>query len=247
MDGVLWRGHQPIGDLPAIFDRIQQIGWHVALATNNATLSVDQYVRKLNDFGVRLDGSRVITSGVATAHYLANRFPEGGPVYILGEEGLSIALSQKGFYFKEYGVIAVIVGMDRELTFDKLKLATMEVRKGALFIGTNPDRTFPTPEGLIPGAGSILAAIEAATGQTPVIIGKPQPEMYGVALENLGTSPEDTLVVGDRLETDIIGGQALGCKTALVLSGVTDESLAQTWSPPPDLIVEDLNSLLDLI
>ncbi len=112
------------------------------------------------------------------------------------------------------------------MTYQKLSRATLHIRAGAPFYGTNPDKTFPTPQGLVPGAGSILAAIEAATDVKPIIIGKPQPAMMYMALEKLGTLPEETLVVGDRLETDIAAGQAAGCKTALVLSGVSTKQQA---------------------
>jgi len=119
------------------------------------------------------------------------------------------------------------------------------IRAGAPFIATNPDPTFPTPEGLVPGAGAIIAAIEAATGVEAEVIGKPNPGMYRVALQRLKAAPEETLVVGDRLETDIAGAQALGCRTALVLSGVTDEQRARQWDPAPDWIFPDLQTLLE--
>jgi 4-nitrophenyl phosphatase len=141
-------------------------------------------------------------------------------------------------------VLAVIVGMDRQITYDKLRRATMLIRSGVPFIGTNPDKTFPTPEGLVPGTGALIAALEAATSIQPIIVGKPSPEMYLVAMERMGSSPATTVVVGDRLETDIAGGQQLGCKTGLVLSGVTNIKAAQSWVPSPDWIEPDLTALL---
>jgi 4-nitrophenyl phosphatase len=139
----------------------------------------------------------------------------------------------------------VVVGIDRQLSYEKLCRATLLIRSGVPFIGANPDRTFPTPEGLIPGAGAILAAIETATSVKPLIMGKPSPAMYQLALERLGTSPAETLVVGDRLETDIAGAQVIGCRTALVLSGVTSEADAYAWQPPPDFIARNLASLVE--
>ena len=120
----------------------------------------------------------------------------------------------------------------------------MLIRSGVPFIGTNPDRTFPTPEGQVPGAGSILATIEAATDTTPLVIGKPNPAMYQYALDRLGTTPQETLVVGDRLETDIAGAQELGCPSALVLSGVTSEEDAWAWNPPPEIISDNLTNVI---
>lgn len=118
------------------------------------------------------------------------------------------------------------------------------IRAGVPFIGTNPDRTFPTPEGQVPGAGSILATIEAATDIEPLVIGKPNPAMYQFALERMGMTAEETLVVGDRLETDIAGAQNLGSPCAVVLSGVCDEATAWEWDPAPDMIAEDLTQVI---
>ena len=247
MDGVLWRDDQSIGNLPSIFSEISRRNLKVTLATNNATLSVEQYLEKLGRFGVSLQPKQIVNSSLAAAHYLTKRFPDKGNVYIVGEQGLFSTLEQHGFTHSEEGVLAVIGSLDRQLTFEKLRQATMIIRSGVPFIGTNPDRTFPTPNGLIPGAGTILAAIEAATSVQPVIVGKPSPEMYVVAIDRMNTLPEETLVVGDRLETDIIGAQQLGCLTALVLSGVTSREAAQVWSPPPDYIAEDLTALLSAL
>ncbi len=245
MDGVLWRDSQPVVDLPAIFSTIQQRGWKVTLATNNATLSVEQYLRKLHHFGVSLAPEQIVNSSMAVVHYLSHRYPEGGNVYVIGEDGLLQTLSESKFQHDEEAVLAVIVGMDRQITYEKLRRATLLIRSGIPFIGTNPDKTFPTPQGLVPGTGAIIAALEAATSTQPTIVGKPSPEMYLVAMERMGVDPATTVVVGDRLETDIAGGQQLGCKTGLVLSGVTSLQAAHSWIPAPDWIEQDLTALLD--
>jgi len=244
MDGVLWQGPQPIGDLPSIFARIHQQGWKVALATNNATSTPQMYVDRLAGYGVRVETWQVINSVQAVTSYLSQKFPDGGTVYVIGEAGITEALEEKGFTIGEKDSIAVVVGMDRTLSYEKLSRATLLIRAGVPFIGTNPDRTFPTPEGLVPGAGAILAAIESASYVTPLILGKPSPAMYQLALERLGTTPQETLVVGDRLETDISGAQAIGCRTALVLSGVSSAADASAWQPPPDIIAKNLASLV---
>lgn len=246
MDGVLWRASEPIGDLPDIFAKISRRGWKVLLATNNATRSIRKHVERLASFGVTVQPWQVINSAQAAARFLKERYPQGGAVYAIGESGLLEALEEQGFQHSEVAPLAVVVAMDRGFTYDKLRLATLLIRGGALFVATNPDRTFPTPEGLVPGAGAILAALEAATYQQPIVCGKPAPEMYRMALERLGTSPEHTLVVGDRPETDIAGAQALGCRTALVLSGVASRQEAEAWQPPPDLILEDLTQLVNM-
>lgn len=249
MDGVLWKDKSPIGDLPVVFDCLRSKNIQVILATNNATRTPDQYVEKLAGFGVEIEPWRVINSATATAFQLKKDFPAGGPVFIIGEEGLVNALASQGFYpaGPDSAPIAVVGGLDRHITYDKLKHGTVFIRKGLPFYFTNPDRTFPTPDGLIPGAGSILAALVAATDVQPIIAGKPSPDMYFLALELLGLSASDTLAVGDRLDTDILGGQRAGCRTALVLSGVTTAQAAKSWEPKPDLIANDLTELVNMI
>ncbi len=247
MDGVLWRDNQPIVNLPAIFSKIARRDWHVALVTNNATRTIDQYVQKLHGFGVELPASQIINSAQAAGNYLKKRYPSGGNVFVVGEDALVQSLLEYGFTHGEDHALAVVVALDRDLTYEKLSQATLLIRSGVPFIATNPDRTFPTPQGLVPGTGSILAALEAATETVPVIVGKPAPQMYWFAMERISAKPETTLVVGDRLETDIVGAQELGCLTALVLSGVTPPEKAYSWQPKPHWISPDLSSLLDEI
>jgi 4-nitrophenyl phosphatase len=243
MDGVLWRESVPIGDLVQIFAKIEQLGLKFILATNNATRTPQQYVNKLADFGVVIGEEKIINSSMAVAFLLRKKYPQGGPVFIFGEVGLTQALNKAGFYHSEKEPLAVIASMDREINFQKLKTATLLIRTGVPFYGTNPDRTYPTPEGLIPGAGAILGLLEIASDVSPIIAGKPNATLYEFALERLGTTSAETLVVGDRLETDIIGGQRLGCPTAIVLSGIATRSEAEAFRPEVDLIVPELADL----
>ncbi len=245
MDGVLWRQNQPIGDLPAIFSLIKNHPLKVTLATNNASLSINQYLEKLNKFGVSLTPEEIINSSQVMAQYLKQRFPNGGNIYIIGEQGLRDMLTGKEFRFSEDYVQAVIVGMDLGLSYEKLCRATLLIRSGAAFLATNADVTFPTPQGLVPGVGAVLACLEVASNVKPHVVGKPAPLIYEIAMNRMGVCPEETLVVGDRLETDIAGAQKLGCHTALVLSGVTELTAAQKWIPAPDLIAKDLTNVLD--
>jgi len=245
MDGVLWKENQPIGDLPRIFDQIKRKDIKVTLATNNATQSAEQFLLKVKGFGVTLDIDQIINSSQAAGHYLRKLHPGGGAVYIVGEQGLSTTLGRYGFKHGEVDVLAVVAGLDRSFTYEKLAKATELIHTGVKFIGTNSDSSLPTPTGLVPGAGAILAAIEAATDVKPEIVGKPSPEMYRLAMDRMHTSPDQTLVVGDRLETDIAGGQSIGCPCALVLSGVTKLEMAQRWTPAPDWIIADLAALVE--
>jgi len=251
LDGVLWNGATPIGKLSAIFDRIRSLNLKVSLATNNATLTVEEYLSKLHGFGVNLEAEQIVTSAAATAATLIKAFPEKGAVFVVGETGVIQSLSDAGFSVitdaeNSCPVVAVVAGIDWELTYNKLRRATFHIRAGTPFFGTNPDATFPTPEGLVPGAGATLAALETAGGSHPVIIGKPSPLMFELSLERMRLRQSEVLIVGDRLETDIAGGQSLGSRTALVLSGVSTSAQAKDWKPAPDLLAADLAEVLGL-
>ena len=251
LDGVLWKDTSPIGNLASIFKQIQNSSLQVTLATNNATATVDEYLAKLKGFGVTLATSQIITSAMALADALMKAFPKKGHVFVVGENGILTSLCDAGFApindpDNATPVVAVVAGLDRNLTYSKLKRATFHVRGGAKFYGTNIDPTFPTPEGLVPGAGSVIAALEAATGVKPIVIGKPSPFMFTLAAERMKLSPREILVIGDRLETDIAGGQSVGARTALVLSGVSTREQANAWKPQPDLIAPNLTALLDM-
>jgi 4-nitrophenyl phosphatase len=249
MDGVLWKDTSPIGDLSRIFGRMQALGLKVVLATNNATMTVDQYLKKLAGFGVALEAWQIITSSHGVAAALLKDFPDKGAVYVVGENGVITALCDAGFVTitdpaDATPVVAVVGGMDRGLSYDKLRRAMTAIRGGARFYGTNPDATFPTPAGLVPGAGSVLAAIQTAGGVAPIVIGKPSPYMFHLAAERMQLPMQDILVVGDRLETDIAGGQAVKARTAAVLSGVCTPEQAAAWKPQPDIIAADLATLV---
>ena len=247
MDGVLWKDSQAIGDLPSIFGEFSRRNYKITLATNNATRTIPEYLEKLARFGVHLSAEQIVNSSQAVSHYLKEHFPAGGNVYVVGEESLVRTLVQAGFNTGKDDILAVIASLDRHFNYEKLKHASMLVRSGIPLLATNPDKTFPTPNGLVPGAGAVVAAIEAASETTATIIGKPSPEMYRVAMQRMQVHPHNTLVIGDRLETDIIGGQQLGCQTALVLSGVTSPARARSWVPAPDWIAPDLTGLLATI
>lgn len=248
MDGVIWRSDMPLGDLPAIFQRVQDRGIKFIFATNNSTRTPAQYVDRLAGFGVQAQPWQVVTSSLAAASMLAAHFPKGSCIYMIGEDGLREALEEKEFVVltgeNSSGTQAVVMGLDRSINFQKASEAALLVRSGIPFFATNSDKTFPTPRGEIPGAGAWLSVIVTASGIQPSIAGKPYPYLMNLALERLGTHPAETLVIGDRLETDIAAGQAVGCPVALVLSGVSTRTQAEVWMPSVDLFAEDLTSLL---
>ncbi len=247
MDGVLWRGDQPLLDMQAFFASMDSFGIQVILATNNATKSVSQYQEKLRQFGVSLPANHIVNSAMSAAYYLKNKYPSGGPVFVVGESGLVTTLEDWGFHLAENDVLAVVAGLDRTITYAKLSSAAQLIRSGVEFIGTNPDLTFPSPNGLTPGAGSVLAFIEAGSGVKPIITGKPEPFMFDLALQRMGLAPDQVLAIGDRLDTDILGGQRAGCRTGVVLTGVATLTEIQSWSPQPDLVLENLADLPHLL
>jgi 4-nitrophenyl phosphatase len=248
MDGVIWRSDTPIGDLAGIFARIEARGLKYVFATNNGTRTPEQYVERLAEFGVKVKPSQVVTSALGVAYMLSHKYPKGTKVFMIGEDGIKVALEEKGFEVLSTddapAAKVVVMGIDRNITFDKMREATLLVRSGALFYATNPDKTFPTPRGEIPGAGAWISVITTATEVEPIIAGKPFPFMMELSLEILGTKKEETLVVGDRLETDIAAGQAVGCPCALVLSGVSTKEQADKWEPKIDVIADDLSTLV---
>jgi 4-nitrophenyl phosphatase len=248
MDGVIWRADAPIGDLPSIFNRIRERGLKFVFATNNGTRTSEQYVTRLSSLGVRVEPWQVITSAQAVSHILTRQFPPGTKIFMIGEDGVRKALEENGYEILpvENAAMAeaVVVGIDHEVSFQKMSEATYLVRKGIPFYATNPDKTFPTSRGEIPGAGAWYSVIVTATDVQPVVAGKPFPFLMELGLKNLGIMKGQTLVVGDRLETDIAAGQAVGCPTALVLSGVSTLQQANNWNPSPDLIAENLSQLV---
>jgi len=248
MDGVVWKGDTPIGDLPSIFNRIQARGLKFVFATNNSTKTSEEYVARLKGFGVEAEPWQVVTSSQSAAHAIAQKFPRGTKVFMIGEDGLRLPLEQKGFEIVPVENATqsqvVVMGFDRGITFQKASEAALLVRQGIPFYVTNMDKTFPTPRGQIPGAGAWASVITTATNVEPIVAGKPFPFLMELSLEKLGTRREETLVVGDRLETDIAAGQAIGCPTALVLTGVSTREQAEEWEPKIDFIDEDLATLI---
>ena len=245
LDGVLWRGPEMLPGVNEFFDHINRSGTKLLLASNNSTARPDAVRDRLQDVGVRLPVEAILTSALATAAYLTRSLPPGAPLLMIGEDGLEHALTQSGFNLVDSAesAQAVVVGMDRRVTYDKLAEATLAIRNGAAFVGTNPDRTFPTPRGLVPGNGSLLAAIQAATDQAPIIVGKPERRYFELALEKLSSRAETTLMLGDRLDTDIQGAQNAGLNTCLVLTGVTDRATLAQSPLKPTWIFSDLMEL----
>ncbi len=246
MDGVLYRGDTV---LPHVNDFLGVLNTHnvpYVLATNNSTRLPEQYVEKLASMGLVVTADRIQTSGQATAAWVKERYPRGTTVYVLGMNALETAVYGDGYFVRAGKDAQVVVsGADFEMTYEKLRTAALAIRRGAAFVATNGDTTFPTEEGLIPGAGAILAALVAATSVTPEIIGKPSTGMLLQGAALLGSEPAHTVMLGDRLDTDILAGQRAGFITMMVLTGVSTIDEVAASDLQPNVLLQDLAPLVE--
>ena len=248
-DGVLWRGYRPMPGLGRFFEIVDLRGICWALLTNNNTRSVSEYLAKLAGLGIEADASQIFTSSTVTADYLKRKYGPGAPIHAVGMKGVIDTLREAGFNvttgkdMPDHSVAAVAAGMDRSLTFDKVKVATRLILGGAEFVATNTDGTFPTPDGLSPGTGMVIGALKGTTGIEPTVIGKPEAAIYEAALNALSVDSRTAAMIGDRLETDILGAQRVGIPTIGVLSGVTSSEQMASSPIQPDLIFESIAEL----
>jgi 4-nitrophenyl phosphatase len=250
MDGVLWHGEKPVPGLASFFKMIKRRQIDYILATNNATKTPEQYANKLDRFGVEVPAERILTSAEATAGYLRKTDPTGRSAFIIGEMGLHKAMESQGYRILDDEIDlqtsiqadVVVVGMSRHVCYRHLAIANHLIGNGATFIGTNPDVTFPSEMGRMPGAGSILAFLETASGVSPKVIGKPNGTMFLEAIHRLAGSIGDTVMVGDRMNTDIVGAHSVGLRTVLLMSGIATREDLKNSTIEPDWVFEDLRS-----
>lgn len=247
MDGVLWRGNTFLPGYEAFFEFIQDRAMPFVLATNNASKTPQQYIDRLAKGGITVQRHHVMSSALATAAYLEKQLSPGAKLYVIGEDGLREAVDEAGFIrVKDASepAEAVVVGLDTQLSYDKLKQATLLIRRGAKFVATNGDLTFPVENGFVPGTGSILAALKASTEVDPTVIGKPAAFMFDVSVEKMGCDHQQTVMLGDRLETDILGAKNAGIKTILVTSGVDNQDSVRQKGIEPDAIFSGIEELV---
>jgi 4-nitrophenyl phosphatase len=251
MDGVLYRGSAPLAGVQELLDALALRERKVMLATNNSMATPASYERRLAAMGISVPAAEIITSSLATRDYLQQTLPEGAGIYVIGMPALrELLFDGTSFHPVQYGEetpAAVVIGLDLEFTYDKLKAANAALRAGAHFIATNADTTLPTEAGLVPGAGSLIAAVVAASGRQPIVIGKPETPMLEMAMLRMGVRPDETVRVGDRLDTDILAGVRAGMPTVLVLTGVSTRADLAEAEALPDVIVSDLPSLVEAL
>lgn len=251
MDGVLWHGETPLPGLADFFATLHDLQINFVLATNNASKTPEQYQDKFARFGIHIEQEQVLTSAEATASYLSGDYPKETAVFVVGGDGIRHALTRRGFELLTVQDVLdgrraeiVVVGIWREVSYDDFAAAAICINHGAAFIGTNPDVNFPSEWGKLPGAGSFLALLQVTTDVEPTVIGKPGPIIFQDAVKRLGSTLENTAMVGDRLNTDIAGGKAAGLNTILVLSGIsTEEDVTQANGLMPDYVFADINEL----
>lgn len=251
MDGVIYVGSRPLPGVQELLDYLDASGRRWMLVTNNAALTSQQFSDKVAAMGLRVPPARILGSAEATASWLRHQVDKGWPegkVIIMGQEGLRSALLDAGFELTTdpFAADYAVSGANFQLTYRELADVALAIRNGARFIGTNPDLTFPSERGQIPGAGALLALLEAATEVKPVVIGKPNAPMFELAMRRLHASPETTMMVGDRYDTDIAGALALGMTTTGVLTGVSSEADYHKQNMPPHVVVPGLPELLEL-
>ena len=240
LDGITYRGDRPIETAVSAFQAWKDVGLPYAFVTNNSTKSAEQFSEKLNGMGIPASPDQVITTSAVTAETLTELLVPGARVMVIGACALSDAVRSRGFELADTDIAAVVAGLDRSFTFEKLAKAQTALLGGALFIGTNPDPMVPHGCGFEPGAGSILRAIETASGVSPTIVGKPEPNLVYTALKVLGTEPAETFMLGDQVTTDIAAGHAAGIPTILVRTGVHE---VEPFPVQPDFDIQTLAEL----
>lgn len=234
LDGTIYRGKIKIPAAKRFIDRLQQKKIPFLFVTNNSTQLPREVVANLAvNFDIHVQPKNVYTSGLATADYLADFDSTKKSVYVIGELGLKQAMLDRGFQFEEHTPDYAVVGLDYDVTYHKFELATLAIKRGAKFIGTNADTNLPNERGLVPGAGSVIALVERATQQKATYIGKPETIIMEKALKKIGLKKDQVIMVGDNYQTDIKAGINFGIDTLLVYTGVsTKEQVAKQAIKP---------------
>lgn len=244
MDGVLYRGNEPTPGLVEFFRFLDARGIRYLLLTNNSTTLPGGYVRKLAGMGVAVPEASILTSGLVAKAYMQERYPAGTRLYGVCMDPLrDLLLDGTGYVWDDTTPQVVVSSGDFAVVYDKLRRACLAIRAGADWIATNTDKTLPTEEGLIPGAGALVAALVTATDREPIALGKPALPMMEYALARLGLTAAETGMIGDRLDTDILGGINAAMPTIMVLTGVSTREEAERGPIRPDHLFADLPAL----
>jgi len=246
MDGVVVREGDLVPGADRFLNRLTEAGRPFLILTNNSMYTARDLAARLASMGLDVPSGSIWTSALATARFLDDQRP-GGSAFVLGESGLTTALHDVGYTLSERSPDYVVLGETRTYSFERIAQAIRLVERGARFIATNPDATGPAPEGPLPATGSVAALISKATGVEPYFVGKPNPLMMRTALRVIEAHSESTVMIGDRMDTDILAGLEAGLETVLVLSGITDRSSIARFPFLPSRIVESVADLVEEI
>jgi phosphoglycolate/pyridoxal phosphate phosphatase family enzyme len=263
LDGVVYRGSEPVPGAPELVDFLHRSQAKVRFATNNSMATRAAYVGRLGEMGIRATADEIVTSTSATIDHLRGHAPEVRALLAVGADGMEAELRDAGFDVTMAGATAagadggplerafdaVVVGLDPALDYGRLARAMAAVAGGARFIATNADARYPTPTGFLPGAGAIVAALSTATGVVPEVIGKPAPVMFTAIGEAAGVPASETVVVGDNPDADVAGAHRAGCAAILVLTGVADADTvgALDGERVPDAVAAGPDGVRDLL
>jgi HAD superfamily hydrolase (TIGR01450 family) len=264
LDGVIYRGRQPVPGAVALVAALRERGLLIRFATNNSMATRAMYVPRLVEMGIPAEMDEIVTSTSATIDHLRAHLPQVQTVLTVGAPGMLEELRAAGFdataaadaVDADYdggplsiSYDAVLAGLDPSFDFRRLAAATTAIRSGARFIATNADLRYPTPLGFLPGAGSIVAALRAASGQEPLIIGKPEPGIFTAILERAGVEASDAVAIGDNPDADVVAAHRAGIDSILVLTGVADAALAAslTGERRPDHVADDPSGVAALL
>lgn len=240
LDGTMYRGTEQIAEAAGFINDLRKRGIPYLFVTNNSSRTPAQVADKLRSIGISTEDDQVFTTSMATANYIAEQ-KKGASVYVVGEEGIIEALKEKGMKLVEEHPDYLVMGIDRGINYEKLSKACLAVRNGAVFISTNGDIAIPTEQGLLPGNGSLTSVVSVSTQVQPIFIGKPESVIVEQALRVLGVPKEETIMVGDNYDTDILAGINAGIDTLLVHTGVTTKERLKQYKEQPTHVVDTLD------
>jgi NagD protein len=246
MDGVLVHEETPVPGADRFLARLNELGRPYLVLTNNSIYTPRDLAARLRLSGLDVSEGVIWTSAMATARFLEQQRP-GGSAFVVGESGVTTALHDAGYTTTDRDPDYVVLGETRTYSFERITRAIRLIQAGARFIATNPDPTGPSPDGTLPATGSVAALISRATGKDPYFVGKPNPLMVRSALNALEAHSESTVMLGDRMDTDIVSGLEAGLETILVLSGITSRSEAERFPYRASRIVDSVADLIDVV
>lgn len=244
LDGTMYKGTEKIEEAGQFVQKLNELNIPYLFVTNNSSRTPKQVAEKLVSFNIPATEEQVFTTSMATANYIAEQKKDAS-VYVIGEEGIKQAIEEKGLTFAQEDADFVVVGIDRDITYEKFAVGAIAIRQGAQFISTNGDIAIPTERGLLPGNGSLTSVLSVTTTVQPTFIGKPESIIMEQAMRVLGTDVSETLMVGDNYDTDIMAGMNAGMDTLLVHTGVTTKELLQKYEKQPTYVIDSLSEWIE--